>query len=644
MHSPSILSLSACLAILVVCEALPGQALPRSAVTGNLRLADGKPWVGAEVVCLSRLLADDPRTPADRVVAKSDERGAFRAELLKSRSYSIWARSRAAEKRWLVCEGEVLAVAGDRVRLRAQAKRVAEFSVQVEGLHHWAGLAPYRLALRGHGQNVVYFELPLEGRDNPRASLFPKPQIFVASCPPFAGKNVTAEVIGKGRVPLGKWNCNPSGGARLVVDEKRERLVDVRAQASEKGVARVAVHAKTIRGDAALLGRSDENGIAKLELPSAFIHEMFTVDDIDHALLGGQLMRDSYPQSKGKAAKADYHASLRHKTAARLRILLDGEPLPGQLWSATSLLHYSLGNRRLVTRSHRIVTRSDREGVVGVDLPRDGQRDGDLPSVLALDAATLERLGFAKLGVSPVIWNPAQPQFGRADFEVRSLRVVEVEVVHADGSPAKGAELRFLPRNTWEGAYWPERCDRRGRWRGLLPAARTASLGAIARRAAVGFFEVEVAKRGPAPADPKAAIEQAKADAREMLRLRLELRSGVAITGRVVDGKDRPLAGLTVALTSSGAFGPRREGPLRVSKARGLRVEALNLGRHANAPWRAGVFSDIEASSDARGRFVVHRPAFDGEWTLRVLRKHKIVHEEKLDPERVGDLVLRVTR
>ena len=589
--------------------AAPGaQEVLRRPLAGFAHLADGKAWAGAEIICLSRLLPDDPRTPADRVVAKSDQRGAFRARVLPSRTYSVWARARNG-KRWLISK-EFVAVAGDRVRLRALPAAAPGFRITAEGLEHWAELAPFRVALLSSSQNVEYLELPLQAIEDVRGSSLPKPQVFEATCPPFVGDSVLAEILGKGRVPVGKWNCNPGGGGRLVVKQGRERRVDVRALASARGVARVAVHAKTLRGDSALLARTDEGGFAKLKLPDAFIHEMFAVDDIDDALLAGQLRKGSYPQLVGKVLRADFHASLRHKSHERVRFLLDGQPLVGQYWSVASQLQYSLKRHHVITRPRRIVVQSDGQGLVGFEVPRHDAATGEpSPTVLAIDAKTLRRLGVDQLGVSPVVWSPAQPRRKASTLDVRSLRVVELEVVRADGSPARGARLRFLPRGSERRVYWPERCDRRGRWKGLLAPSRAVSLGVRGAQAAVAFVEIELpslATKGKAArsvADPIAVNV-----ARRPVALRVELRPGVPISGRVVDAADRPVAGAVVEIYCKDMFRPRRSHEPRIHKPSGARLEALDLAKYTSAAWQSGAFDILSAASNEQGRFVLHRP------------------------------------
>src|SRR5262245_46226815 len=64
----------------------------RGPAIGEVRDAGGRPWVSAEVVLRSRPLPGDAEAgECDEVTAKVDERGRFRADILRGRPYSAWA-------------------------------------------------------------------------------------------------------------------------------------------------------------------------------------------------------------------------------------------------------------------------------------------------------------------------------------------------------------------------------------------------------------------------------------------------------------------------------------------------------------------------------------------------------------------------
>ncbi|HEU4419512.1 MAG TPA: hypothetical protein VFT55_11280, partial [Planctomycetota bacterium] len=86
----------ACLSACPLAQASPAPVDPavdlRGPALGEVRDANGKPWLAAEVVLLSRPLPQDPNAgEVDRVVAKVDERGRFRANILRGRPYTAWA-------------------------------------------------------------------------------------------------------------------------------------------------------------------------------------------------------------------------------------------------------------------------------------------------------------------------------------------------------------------------------------------------------------------------------------------------------------------------------------------------------------------------------------------------------------------------
>lgn len=148
-----------CAAFAVTSDCLAQNAASRSSdlrenLRGRVTLIDGEPWVGAEVVLVGYALSNAPIAGADRVRAKTDARGRFKARLLPNRRYAAWAfeelPSEAGSSSLRESAVTSRVFAGDSLRLQEVESRPRPRVLKLSGLAAWQHHAPLRFRLRAN--------------------------------------------------------------------------------------------------------------------------------------------------------------------------------------------------------------------------------------------------------------------------------------------------------------------------------------------------------------------------------------------------------------------------------------------------------------------------------------------------------------
>ncbi|MCB9887562.1 MAG: hypothetical protein H6838_18875 [Planctomycetes bacterium] len=134
----------------------------RAACTGTLLEPDGTPVGAARVTFVQEVSQALGGTP-DRIEVRSDEHGAFAAELLLGSPYVVWAIGpRDANGAHLVTTATMQAVAGKRIELRAN-RRAAPRAIAVRGAAPWVVDAPPALRALVGGQYACGEDVVLPG-------------------------------------------------------------------------------------------------------------------------------------------------------------------------------------------------------------------------------------------------------------------------------------------------------------------------------------------------------------------------------------------------------------------------------------------------------------------------------------------------
>ena len=241
------------------------RAMKRLALRGRVRDSKGEPWCGARVVLVSNPVPGAaPRmpdiAPSDVVETVSDDRGAFRAELIPGRTYTAWAVSQVDEGRFRATAVANDVAPGVPLSLDEDAGTHVQQRVRIEGGAAWKGNGPLRYLLRAAGHD----ELVLEGDIDDGKTI---------ELPPTAGTYVQVEVRTHEGLPL----------ASTILQFKR-RSAEEQAQVTSLRIhppATTPVHVSDASGnplpDARItwkhrthrigIGRTGSDGVARITLP-----------------------------------------------------------------------------------------------------------------------------------------------------------------------------------------------------------------------------------------------------------------------------------------------------------------------------------------------------------------------------------------
>ena len=149
----------------------PANAQERGRVLGTVKDAAGKPVAGAVVTLISRPIpARADVGSIDRVEVKTDERGLFRASVLRGRGYSAWAEAKVGDgdgvgdlhKRRLSKPADEV-VPGPTVHL-VLGEPVGPRHVVVRGREAWKDFEPLTFAMRYDARNVIVVPFSVDAK------------------------------------------------------------------------------------------------------------------------------------------------------------------------------------------------------------------------------------------------------------------------------------------------------------------------------------------------------------------------------------------------------------------------------------------------------------------------------------------------
>lgn len=134
--------------VVLLAGSVGGQSRPTARyakVFGEVRTLAGKPWVGVDVVLVSRPLPQNEDVGRQHEVrTKTDARGRFRTDLYRGMVYSAWAQAETAAG-WRVSDVCPRAFAAAPVILEERAQALPSRTVEVSGCAAWQAHRPLRL-------------------------------------------------------------------------------------------------------------------------------------------------------------------------------------------------------------------------------------------------------------------------------------------------------------------------------------------------------------------------------------------------------------------------------------------------------------------------------------------------------------------
>ena len=228
----------------------------RARTFGEVRDLAGKPWVSVKVMLVSQPIPMlDGSDSADVVEAVTDERGKFRAAVLRHRLYSAWAMAKADNDTHRVTNIEENVAVGVWSKLQEVKSRAFRTTLNIRNLDEWPDRMPVRIQVLNEAKNKRRVPVKLDA-DNK------------VTLPPMPGRSCTVEVFGKnGGILFSDSVSFPRTNRprRLSLGKKREYLVAVRDGRTGKGVPRATIY-WSVRGHFHPIGKSDKDGVAKVEL------------------------------------------------------------------------------------------------------------------------------------------------------------------------------------------------------------------------------------------------------------------------------------------------------------------------------------------------------------------------------------------
>jgi hypothetical protein len=505
----------------------------RGSAIGEVRDATGKPWLGAEVVLLSRPLPHDSDAgEVDRVVARVDERGRFRASILRGRPYTVWAWGDAT------ASGRPASAVADRVFVQQpivlQQERVLPLrDVVLDHRERWEGFTFRVRVVDGTWNRYVHWLDVVDGRARlpwlvaasaqidvlavregvehplPRATVVAKAGDVAIELP--EQKRATCFAMDEGDTPLANAPIFRSHGDvlyRVGTTDAEGRFSLVFGEATPQRRMTTLVHAA--HGAMGVFGRvGDYAGDAKFKAPAGA-----QPDDLLCRIRGGKTVYARFVDAHGKPMP---DLEVWHSGLATSR------PMP------SSALH----------KPWFTTSRTDRDGVVRLAGPPAPSATVRVDAHALLRERDLAALPPAwRQGLAPVMFAPLVAATGKGTKDdplvvtPASLCPVEFTFVGAGGTPASNAEVGLgaqIPNGIT--VWWPRRngcgaiCDERGRLRVLVPAARHIGISATADMSLlIRAFETTPGRIDAGPAS-----------------VTLQLPAPTGIRGRLLDADGTPL-------------------------------------------------------------------------------------------------------
>lgn len=587
--------------------AAPGDTGLRAKALGVLRDADKMPWVGARVTLVSYPAPEVPSAgEVDRLVVTTDQRGRFRADVLRNRRYSVWGGQgrRVTE----VAEG---LVAGVPVLL-SEAPTVEAKPCRVNGLEAWKQQGPVRVQVLFGTQNLHLVELALDEQGG-----------FLL--PAVAGTECTIEVVDATGLPrMIKELALPLDPelelVQIELPKPELEHLAVRDIQTGKGLANVSIMAMH-RGALTPIGKTDAVGLAQVHLP--FRTGRMQLFAVLAGYSAAPVQHGDAKQVKSgdwKALKAGievgWHTNLNKGLQFKGRILLG----PGVPAANMSLIlrgqgmHFARINGRNV-QIYRRVVRTDKDGRFELTgcLPEDYWRTEIFAvfsprHIVQLPAAWRRQITYRVDDFLPLAKGKPGAIDDLGDIEMHEMCPVLVSVFDYRWQPAQFAELNLSSGKPAQGTQLvlgSAIADRSGR---LLILAKPGDENSIVvrYRGAIAVFRLLIQSI-------KTEFSPAK--------LRIELPKTLTISGHVVDAADEPIAGVSL-----------RCNPKSRTRLGGLRVGAdldeehppgrnsaclRELDKRTADKLRSTAFGSRKAiETDSEGAFRFEVPAFPMQYQL----------------------------
>jgi hypothetical protein len=231
----SVASLLAVLVAQASARAGQGQKAPAARITGRVCGGDGKPWAGATVIV--RPSGPGSGEKVQRVT--SDERGSFEVAARPLHSYLVFAHTAVRDARYRVTSSQT-ATAGARVLLHEQGERT-QLAVRVHGLEAWRDAklrffhveevvpdAEGRFVLPPHAEHSTHLSIVDESGIVVHMASFLESStdaVWDLELPPpreavFRVVDADGQPIAGATLELGRW-----GGARRAIDADGLRIL-----------------------------------------------------------------------------------------------------------------------------------------------------------------------------------------------------------------------------------------------------------------------------------------------------------------------------------------------------------------------------------------------------------------------------------
>ena len=563
------------LALLLACSAgaqepveqtAPVSVSPQEMLLGVVRLADGRPWVGAEVhVIGSRFFWRDGLGECFRATVTTGPRGRFRIRVPADRQYSLYAVS--PEKDWkssgrfLISDLLEGGCAGRVLELRARDRWQRAVKLTIEG--------------RGRAQGALRCELVGRSVNFDRVSL-PVAEDGTVIVPPRAGGSALL-VFSDDRGPIGQTsprysyaNGDPAfQGQNYELPAPRRYEISVLDKKSKKPIEGAVVRhvlrehmyadTRVISYQAGRwliqrrLGTTGVDGVLGANVPTTTTSRgkslaQLRVDAPGYSMVstrsaGNRLKTLSYEvlepkEGAGEDAPTRIRVLLEAEKPRSLRLLGKGRaPLAG-----LRVIYRGQGRLQLDNNSYtsfylaQNVHASDEDG--RIVLPARSPQESKQVDLL-VDAAFLRALGLPTelLGELPPtmplhsggLWGDAADK----DFDLAKARILRGRVLRPDGRPQRAPSLILEPAkrrtHSFREVGTPWNGGRDGSFaRLLLPGSYM--LACMEPEAGYVLEELEIeAGEGP-------------------LERTLALKEMNFVSGRVVDAAGQPLAGATLSV------------------------------------------------------------------------------------------------
>lgn len=558
----------------------------RDPLIGTVMGLDGRPWKGARVTLVSRLVPWCDELPEDRIEVRTDERGKLRAELLRDRRYSAWASHRDDSGNWHVTDVREDVIAGPPLALVGSQSRPMRVRIRLAGTERWKDKAPLRVRVVPWTGNLYFLPVALDARNEGLLPILP-------------GGTCHAEVLAAdGTVLLAarvfltetrrrswrQWEVanggQEFGGLSLAVErielgapkQVRARVVD--------GVTGVPIEGAILRHRASLfshsspgpltrrrpmrqcwtiVGKTDRKGTAPLRLPRR--EHPLNIPRRTPVILcasapgfadryagwlraqrfhGAKFSNDNEDKDDEIVFRLTRSKPLTGRILERPKTPLRDAPI---LVRTELVIQRGRGGNGLECRRQSAVT--DREGrftVLGI--PDDASSLSCLTLLPERARRLLQPNRTNEFPIPPSLSLrvPSSQPRTLGSTSLANKVVVPVRIIGKDGGPARGAAVQVVrheqrPRGIFGREQPAMHADRRGT-RGLLLEPGTYSLFCWSSDAGYALHELQVSTE--TTVDPRT----------------LRMQAFDLMRGMVVSGRGSPVAGARLRVSGSGARFP----------------------------------------------------------------------------------------